>query len=160
MPGPTVEMEPVEPQSLKKLSFKSLKRALDLFSPIHGHFAPPDPERSLFVFFSFVLLKTLIYLFSCCALCFDVIEAFFYFFYGAVRRYGWAIRWWIFLLFFLFFIFKAVLRLMIWSVLVILFSLIKIYIIEIFVEDENWHKQCSFEPLVSLDVYLPMSKYW
>ena len=49
---------------------------------------------------------------------------------------------------------------MIWSVLVILFSLIKIYIIEIFVEDENWHKQCSFEPLVSLDVYLPMSKYW
>ncbi|XP_010269564.1 PREDICTED: protein pleiotropic regulatory locus 1 [Nelumbo nucifera] len=44
MPGPTSEMEPVEPQSLKKLSFKSLKRALDLFSPIHGHFAPPDPE--------------------------------------------------------------------------------------------------------------------
>ncbi|KAF8387861.1 hypothetical protein HHK36_026523 [Tetracentron sinense] len=44
MPGPTLEMEPVEPQSLKKLSFKSLKRALDLFSPIHGHFAPPDPE--------------------------------------------------------------------------------------------------------------------
>ncbi|XP_051120988.1 protein pleiotropic regulatory locus 1 [Andrographis paniculata] len=34
----------VEPQSLKKLSFKSLKRALDLFSPIHGQFPPPDPE--------------------------------------------------------------------------------------------------------------------
>ncbi|KAF8402448.1 hypothetical protein HHK36_013405 [Tetracentron sinense] len=44
MPGPALEMEPVEPQSVKKLSFKSLKRALDLFSPIHGHFAPPDPE--------------------------------------------------------------------------------------------------------------------
>ena len=45
MPGPTVEMEAVEPQSLKKLSFKSLKRALDLFSPLHSHLAPPDPER-------------------------------------------------------------------------------------------------------------------
>ncbi|XP_015573253.2 protein pleiotropic regulatory locus 1 [Ricinus communis] len=44
MPAPTQEMEPVEPQSLKKLSFKSLKRALDLFSPIHGQLAPPDPE--------------------------------------------------------------------------------------------------------------------
>nr|XP_010921666.1 protein pleiotropic regulatory locus 1 [Elaeis guineensis] len=37
-------MEPVEPQSLKKLSLKSLKRALDLFSPTHGHSTPPDPE--------------------------------------------------------------------------------------------------------------------
>ncbi|KAJ8643974.1 hypothetical protein MRB53_005722 [Persea americana] len=37
-------MESVEPQSLKKLSFKSLKRGLDLFSPIHGHYAPPDPQ--------------------------------------------------------------------------------------------------------------------
>ncbi|XP_020571469.1 protein pleiotropic regulatory locus 1 [Phalaenopsis equestris] len=36
-------MEPVEPQSLKKLSLKSLKRALDLFSPIHGHCTPSDP---------------------------------------------------------------------------------------------------------------------
>ncbi|MED6213909.1 Protein pleiotropic regulatory locus 1, partial [Stylosanthes scabra] len=36
------EVESVEPQSLKKLSFKSLKRALDLFSPIHSHLAPPD----------------------------------------------------------------------------------------------------------------------
>ncbi|XP_021904945.1 protein pleiotropic regulatory locus 1 [Carica papaya] len=44
MPGPTMEMEPVEPQSLKKLSLKSLKRALDLFSPIHGQFTAPDPE--------------------------------------------------------------------------------------------------------------------
>ncbi|OVA00226.1 WD40 repeat [Macleaya cordata] len=44
MPGAALEMEPVEPQSLKKLSFKSLKRALDLFSPVHGHYAPPDPE--------------------------------------------------------------------------------------------------------------------
>ncbi|KAI5647236.1 hypothetical protein M9H77_33241 [Catharanthus roseus] len=35
---------PVEPQSLKKLSFKSLKRALDFFSPLHGQFPPPDPE--------------------------------------------------------------------------------------------------------------------
>ncbi|CAN4125705.1 unnamed protein product [Withania somnifera] len=43
MPGPTMESEfPVEPQSLKKLSFKSLKRSLDLFSPLHGHFPPPD----------------------------------------------------------------------------------------------------------------------
>ena len=45
-----MEVEPVEPQSLKKLSFKSLKRALDLFSPIHGHLATPDAER--FRFFS------------------------------------------------------------------------------------------------------------
>ncbi|KAG5555093.1 hypothetical protein RHGRI_012579 [Rhododendron griersonianum] len=44
MPGPTVAMEPVEPQSLKKLSFKSLKRALDLFSPLHAQFPPPDPD--------------------------------------------------------------------------------------------------------------------
>lgn len=45
MPGAaTIAMEPVEPQSLKKLSFKTLKRALDLFSPVHGHYAPPDPE--------------------------------------------------------------------------------------------------------------------
>ncbi|KAG6488000.1 hypothetical protein ZIOFF_056758 [Zingiber officinale] len=35
---------PVEPQSLKKLSFKSLKRALDLFSPMHGHHPPSDLE--------------------------------------------------------------------------------------------------------------------
>lgn len=35
---------PVEPQSLKKLSLKSLKRALDLFSPTHGQFPPPDTE--------------------------------------------------------------------------------------------------------------------
>ncbi|KAJ8426815.1 hypothetical protein Cgig2_022596 [Carnegiea gigantea] len=44
MPGPAVAVEPVEPQSLKKLSFKSLKRALDLFAPLHGQFPPPDPE--------------------------------------------------------------------------------------------------------------------
>ncbi|OMO53648.1 protein pleiotropic regulatory locus 1-like protein, partial [Corchorus capsularis] len=44
MPGPTLEMEPVEPQSLKKLGLKSLKRALDLFSPTHGQFAASDPE--------------------------------------------------------------------------------------------------------------------
>ncbi|KAG0458069.1 hypothetical protein HPP92_023226 [Vanilla planifolia] len=37
-------MESVEPQSLKKLSFKSLKRALDLFSPIHGLSTPSDPS--------------------------------------------------------------------------------------------------------------------
>lgn len=35
---------PIEPQSLKKLSFKSLKRALDLFSPTHGQFPQPDSE--------------------------------------------------------------------------------------------------------------------
>lgn len=44
MPGQTVSMEPVEPQSLKKLSFKSLKRALDLFSPVHDQFPAPDGE--------------------------------------------------------------------------------------------------------------------
>ncbi|KAK4798805.1 hypothetical protein SAY86_031131 [Trapa natans] len=44
MSGPTMEMEPVEPQSMKKLSLKSLKRALDLFSPVHGHIAPLDTE--------------------------------------------------------------------------------------------------------------------
>ncbi|XP_011012875.1 PREDICTED: protein pleiotropic regulatory locus 1-like isoform X1 [Populus euphratica] len=44
MPGPTVEMEPIEPQSVKKLSFKSLKRTSDLFSPTHAQLAPPDPE--------------------------------------------------------------------------------------------------------------------
>ncbi|XP_050216982.1 protein pleiotropic regulatory locus 1 isoform X1 [Mercurialis annua] len=44
MPTLTPEMEPVEPQSLKKLSLKSLKRSLDLFSPLHGQPAPPDPE--------------------------------------------------------------------------------------------------------------------
>ncbi|KAL6562919.1 hypothetical protein OROHE_005506 [Orobanche hederae] len=35
----------VEPQSLKKLSFKSVKRILDLFSHFHSQFRPPDPER-------------------------------------------------------------------------------------------------------------------
>ncbi|GLT76176.1 hypothetical protein SLA2020_478510 [Shorea laevis] len=44
MPGPTVVIEPVEPQSLKKLSLKSLKRSLDLFSPIHAQFLTPDSE--------------------------------------------------------------------------------------------------------------------
>ncbi|KAK9146957.1 hypothetical protein Sjap_006860 [Stephania japonica] len=39
-----MEMEAVEPQSLKKLSFKSLKRALDLFSPNHALLSPPDPQ--------------------------------------------------------------------------------------------------------------------
>ncbi|KAK2986021.1 hypothetical protein RJ640_022769, partial [Escallonia rubra] len=41
-----MEMElPVEPQSLKKLTFTSTKRALDLFSPVHAHLPPPDVER-------------------------------------------------------------------------------------------------------------------
>ncbi|ERN02266.1 hypothetical protein AMTRI_Chr02g222640 [Amborella trichopoda] len=49
MPGSTTAvvagaMEGVEPQSLKKLSLKSLKRALDVFSPGHIDHAPPDPE--------------------------------------------------------------------------------------------------------------------
>lgn len=37
--------EPVEPQSLKKLSLKSLKRSLDLFAPTHPLLFAPDPER-------------------------------------------------------------------------------------------------------------------
>ncbi|KAL5988264.1 hypothetical protein ACLOJK_036027 [Asimina triloba] len=45
MPGAApAAMEAVEPQSLKKLSFKSLKRALDFFSPLHSYYPPPDPE--------------------------------------------------------------------------------------------------------------------
>ncbi|GKV07362.1 hypothetical protein SLEP1_g19153 [Rubroshorea leprosula] len=44
MPGPTVMMEPVEPQSLKKLSLKALKHSLDLFSSIHGQFLTSDSE--------------------------------------------------------------------------------------------------------------------
>ncbi|CDY69813.1 BnaCnng65460D, partial [Brassica napus] len=44
MPAPTTEAESIEPQSLKKLSIKSLKRALDHFSPVHGQFPPPDAE--------------------------------------------------------------------------------------------------------------------
>ncbi|KAH7676611.1 pleiotropic regulator 1 protein [Dioscorea alata] len=45
MEGSTaVAREPVEPQSLKKLSFKSLKRSLDLFSPSRGHHPPPDAQ--------------------------------------------------------------------------------------------------------------------
>ncbi|PWA43128.1 pleiotropic regulatory locus 1 [Artemisia annua] len=34
---------PIEPQSIKKLSFKSIKRSLDLFSPNHSQLPPPDP---------------------------------------------------------------------------------------------------------------------
>uniref|UniRef100_A0A1J3ITN0 Protein pleiotropic regulator PRL2 n=1 Tax=Noccaea caerulescens TaxID=107243 RepID=A0A1J3ITN0_NOCCA len=34
----------IEPQSLKKLSLKSVKRALDLFSPVRDQFPPADPE--------------------------------------------------------------------------------------------------------------------
>ncbi|KAK1317163.1 Protein pleiotropic regulator PRL2 [Acorus calamus] len=44
-------MEQVEPQSLKKLSFKSLKRALDLFAPTRGHFPLPDPESEITILF-------------------------------------------------------------------------------------------------------------
>ncbi|CAG7883648.1 unnamed protein product [Brassica rapa] len=44
MPAATTEAESIEPQSLKKLSIKSLKRALDLFSPVHGQFPLPDAE--------------------------------------------------------------------------------------------------------------------
>ncbi|KAJ3679275.1 hypothetical protein LUZ60_017286 [Juncus effusus] len=40
----TAEELPVEPQSLKKLSFKSLKRGLDLFAPSHGLQFPLDQE--------------------------------------------------------------------------------------------------------------------
>ncbi|CAN8259089.1 unnamed protein product [Cochlearia groenlandica] len=34
----------IEPQSLKKLSLRSVKRALDLFSPVRDQFAPPDSQ--------------------------------------------------------------------------------------------------------------------
>ncbi|KAF3787431.1 pleiotropic regulatory locus 1 protein [Nymphaea thermarum] len=53
MPGPatmaatsssTAVVEPVEPQSLKKLSLKSLKRALDVFASTHSQPVPPDPR--------------------------------------------------------------------------------------------------------------------
>jgi pleiotropic regulator 1 len=37
--------EPVEPQSLKKLSLKSLKRSQDLFAPSHSLLFSPDAER-------------------------------------------------------------------------------------------------------------------
>ncbi|XP_077248356.1 pleiotropic regulatory locus 1 isoform X1 [Tasmannia lanceolata] len=37
-------MDSVEPQSLKKLSLKSLKRSLDFFSPVYGHYTPSDPK--------------------------------------------------------------------------------------------------------------------
>lgn len=47
MPGVTMESDlPVEPQSLKKLSFRSLKRSLEFFSPAHAYFPPPDPEST------------------------------------------------------------------------------------------------------------------
>jgi pleiotropic regulator 1 len=36
---------PVEPQSLKKLSLRSLKRSLDLFAPAHALLFTPDAER-------------------------------------------------------------------------------------------------------------------
>jgi pleiotropic regulator 1 len=36
---------PVEPQSLKKLSLKSLKRSLDLFAPARSLLFAPDAER-------------------------------------------------------------------------------------------------------------------
>ena len=35
----------VEPQSLKKLSLRSLKRSLDLFAPAHALLFTPDAER-------------------------------------------------------------------------------------------------------------------
>lgn len=76
MPGPSLEMEPVEPQSLKKLSFKSLKRALDLFSPLHGHLAPPDPERFTLKSMYFAPTEITLWLqFRC-----DLIVFFFFFF--------------------------------------------------------------------------------
>jgi pleiotropic regulator 1 len=36
---------PFEPQSLKKLSLKSLKRSLDFFAPAHSLLFAPDAER-------------------------------------------------------------------------------------------------------------------
>lgn len=85
MPGPTLEMEPVEPQSLKKLSFKSLKRALDLFSPVHGRLAAPDSQRflslSIFIYFTYFSLSQIRF--------FDNFFPFFFFppFSVAVRRF-------------------------------------------------------------------------
>ncbi|KAJ4758342.1 Pre-mRNA-splicing factor PRP46 [Rhynchospora pubera] len=43
MAAPMAEL-PVEPQSLRKLSLKSLKRGLDLFAPSHGASFPLDSE--------------------------------------------------------------------------------------------------------------------
>ncbi|CAA7034474.1 unnamed protein product [Microthlaspi erraticum] len=40
----TILTTEIEPQSLKKLSLKSVKRARDLFSPVRDQFAPPDSE--------------------------------------------------------------------------------------------------------------------
>jgi hypothetical protein len=57
MPAPggggvgTDVLDLVEPQSLKKLSLKSLKRALDIFAPEHGDRVATLSER--FVFFPF-----------------------------------------------------------------------------------------------------------
>ena len=45
--GGTEVQEPVEPQSLKKLSLKSLKRSLDLFAPAHGDRFAALSDRSL-----------------------------------------------------------------------------------------------------------------
>jgi pleiotropic regulator 1 len=45
MAGAAMEGEPpVEPQSIKKLTLKSLKRSLDFFSPLHAQFPSPDPQ--------------------------------------------------------------------------------------------------------------------
>jgi len=41
----TADGPPVEPQSLKKLSLRSLKRSLDLFAPAHALLFTPDSER-------------------------------------------------------------------------------------------------------------------
>lgn len=43
--GTSAGIEPIEPQSLKKLSLKSLKRSFDLFASLHGDPRPPD-QRS------------------------------------------------------------------------------------------------------------------
>jgi hypothetical protein len=36
---------PVEPQSVKKLALKSLKRSYDFFASCHAERPPPNPER-------------------------------------------------------------------------------------------------------------------
>jgi hypothetical protein len=69
MAAPMAEL-PVEPQSLRKLSLKSLKRGLDLFVPSHGASFPLDAERFRFNFqpsflkyLSFIMTTVLTYIF-------------------------------------------------------------------------------------------------
>ncbi|MCO5560892.1 hypothetical protein L7F22_014512 [Adiantum nelumboides] len=44
MPVAVENVQPVEPQSLKRLTFKSLKRSFDLFASYHSQRPPPNPD--------------------------------------------------------------------------------------------------------------------